>query len=138
MSAATPGIMSLTMLLSKKNKAYKNDREYVLALAREMKKEYEFVVSQGYILQLDAPDLAMERVIHFGDKPLKTFSSGSSRHIEAINIACDRISARKARLHVCWGTGTGPASARRAGRNAVADLLKAKVGGCRSTRESAP
>jgi 5-methyltetrahydropteroyltriglutamate--homocysteine methyltransferase len=129
MSAATPGIMSLTMLLSKKNKAYKNDREYVLALAREMKKEYEFVVSQGYILQLDAPDLAMERVIHFGDKPLKTFLERVELHIEAINIACADIPPEKVRLHVCWGNWNGPHQDDVPVETLLPILLKAKVGG---------
>ncbi len=128
MSAATPGIMSLTMLLSKKNKAYKNDEEYVMALAKEMRKEYEFVVSQGYVLQLDAPDLAMERVIHFGDKPLKTFLDRVALHIEAINVAIANIPPEKVRLHVCWGNWNGPHQDDVPVETLLPILLKAKVG----------
>ena len=61
------------MLLSPDNPEYKNDAEYVMGIANELKKEYEYIVSQGYVLQLDAPDLAMERVIMFGDQPLNVF-----------------------------------------------------------------
>src|SRR5205809_5812915 len=61
MSAASPGIVSTTMLLSPANTAYKTEADYVMAIARELKTEYDYIVSQGYILQLDAPDLAMER-----------------------------------------------------------------------------
>ena len=71
MTAATPGIVSTTMLLAPNNPAYKNDAEYVMGIANELKKEYEYIVGEGYILQLDAPDLAMERVIMFGDQPLR-------------------------------------------------------------------
>jgi 5-methyltetrahydropteroyltriglutamate--homocysteine methyltransferase len=39
MSAASPGIVSTTMLLSPNNPAYKNDAEYVMGIARELKKE---------------------------------------------------------------------------------------------------
>ena len=55
MTAATPGIVSTTMLLAPNNPAYKNDAEYVMGIANELKKEYEYIVSEGYILQLDAP-----------------------------------------------------------------------------------
>ena len=56
MTAASPGIIGLTML----NEHYPTYEKYVLTLAEEMRKEYEFIVSKGLILQLDCPDLAME------------------------------------------------------------------------------
>ena len=108
MTAATPGIVSTTMLLAPNNPAYKNDAEYVMAIANELKKEYEYIVSEGYILQLDAPDLAMERVIMFGDQPLKTFLDRVALHIDAINVAIANIPPEKVRLHVCWGNWNGP------------------------------
>jgi 5-methyltetrahydropteroyltriglutamate--homocysteine methyltransferase len=54
-TAATPGIVSTTMLRAEGNPAYPTDREYVIDLAREMKKEYDFIISQGHVLQLDSP-----------------------------------------------------------------------------------
>ncbi len=41
MTAASPGIISTTLLRAEDNTAYANDREYVLAVARELKKEYD-------------------------------------------------------------------------------------------------
>ena len=108
MSAASPGIVSTTMLLSPDNPAYKTDAEYVMDIARELKKEYEYIVSQGYVLQLDAPDLAMERVIMFGDQPLNVFLDRVALHIEAINVAVADIPRDRVRLHVCWGNWNGP------------------------------
>jgi 5-methyltetrahydropteroyltriglutamate--homocysteine methyltransferase len=108
MSAASPGIVSTTMLLSPGNAAYKTEADYVMAIARELKTEYDYVVSQGYILQLDAPDLAMERVIMFGDQPLTAFLDRVALHIEAINVAIADIPRDKVRLHVCWGNWNGP------------------------------
>jgi 5-methyltetrahydropteroyltriglutamate--homocysteine methyltransferase len=43
------------MLRAEGNPAYPTDREYVIDLAREMKKEYDFIISQGHVLQLDSP-----------------------------------------------------------------------------------
>jgi 5-methyltetrahydropteroyltriglutamate--homocysteine methyltransferase len=106
MSAASPGIVSCTMLLSPNNPAYKTDAEYVMGIAKELKKEYEYIVSQGYVLQLDAPDLAMERVIMFGDQPLNIFLDRVALHIEAINIAIANIPRDFGCMYV-GATGTG-------------------------------
>ena len=108
MTAASPGIVSTTMLLAPNNPAYKSDAEYVIGIANELKKEYEYIVGQGYILQLDAPDLAMERVIMFGDQPLRSFLDRVALHIDAINVALANIPPKKVRLHVCWGNWNGP------------------------------
>jgi 5-methyltetrahydropteroyltriglutamate--homocysteine methyltransferase len=70
--------------------------------------EHAFVVSQGHILQLDAPDLAMERQIMFVDKPLDVFLERAAMHVEALNIALADIPPEKVRLHVCWGNWDGP------------------------------
>ena len=47
MTAASPGIVSTTMLLAPNNPAYKNDAEYVMGIANELKKEYEYIVGEG-------------------------------------------------------------------------------------------
>ena len=64
MTAPSPGIIATTML----NAHYDLHETYVNALAREMQKEYRAVADSGLLLQIDAPDLAMERVFLFQDK----------------------------------------------------------------------
>ena len=63
MTAASPGIIATTML----NAHYDSYEAYVFALARQMRKEYE-LIARDFILQIDAPDLAMERSVLFHDK----------------------------------------------------------------------
>jgi 5-methyltetrahydropteroyltriglutamate--homocysteine methyltransferase len=128
MSAASPGIVSTTMLRSPKNKAYRNDADYVMAIARELKKEYDYVVSQGYILQLDAPDLAMERVIMYGDKTLKEFLKRVELHVEAMNVALADVPREKVRLHVCWGNWNGPHQDDVDAEDILPILYRARVG----------
>lgn len=128
MTAATPGIVSTTMLLAPNNPAYKNDADYVIGIANELKKEYEYVVGEGYILQLDAPDLAMERVIMFGDQPLKIFLDRVALHVDAINVAIANIPPEKVRLHVCWGNWNGPHQDDVDVIDLLPILYKAKVG----------
>ena len=108
MTAASPGVVTTTMLRGENNPAYPTDRDYVLAVAKEMKKEYDAIVARGHLLQLDAPDLAMERVVMFGDAPLGTFLERVELHVEAINLALADIPPEKVRLHVCWGNWQGP------------------------------
>ncbi|WP_431301084.1 epoxyalkane--coenzyme M transferase [Tabrizicola sp. BL-A-41-H6] len=128
MSAASPGIVSTTMLLSPRNPVYKTDEDYVMGIAKELKKEYDFIVSQGYVLQLDAPDLAMERVIMYGDQPLSAFLDRVALHIEAINVATADIPRDRVRLHVCWGNWNGPHQDDVDMKDLLPLLYKAKVG----------
>ncbi len=104
MTAASPGIITLTM----KNDYYPTYEDYVFAVAEEMRKEYELIVARGLVLQLDCPDLAMERHISYQDEPLEAFQEVVELHIEAINRALTNIPRDRARLHVCWGNSEGP------------------------------
>ncbi len=104
MTAASPGIITLTM----KNGHYPTYEDYVFAVAEEMRKEYELIVSKGLVLQLDCPDLAMERHVSYQDEPLEAFQEVVELHIEAINRALRNIPREQVRLHVCWGNSEGP------------------------------
>jgi 5-methyltetrahydropteroyltriglutamate--homocysteine methyltransferase len=104
MTAASPGIIATTML----NAHYDSHEKYVFAVAREMKKEYDYIHGQGLILQLDAPDLAMERTFLFQDRSLREFQQIVEMHIAALNSAIQDIPADRVRLHVCWGNYDGP------------------------------
>ena len=128
MSAASPGIVSTTMLLAPNNPVYRTDADYVMGIARELKKEYDYIVSQGYVLQLDAPDLAMERVIMFGDQPLNVFLDRVQLHIDAMNVAIADIPRDRVRLHVCWGNWNGPHQDDVDMVDLLPILYKAKVG----------
>jgi 5-methyltetrahydropteroyltriglutamate--homocysteine methyltransferase len=104
MTAASPGVIATIML----DAYYGSHERYVRALAREMRKEYELIVSRGFVLQLDCPDLAMERVRFFQDDPLDRFLESVALHVDAINDAVANIPADRIRLHLCWGNYDGP------------------------------
>ena len=90
------------------NPDYATDADYVMALAGELKKEYEHIVGAGHLLQLASPDLAMERQFMFQDRPLSEFLERIELHIEALNVALADIPPEKTRLHVCYGNWDGP------------------------------
>ena len=60
------------------------------------------------MLQVDAPDLAMERSFLFQDMSLPEFQRMVETHIAALNLAVENIPAERVRLHVCWGNYDGP------------------------------
>jgi 5-methyltetrahydropteroyltriglutamate--homocysteine methyltransferase len=107
-TAATPGIISTTLLRNAEHPHYASDADYVLALAEEMRKEYELIARRGHVLQLDAPDLALERQIMYANRPLSEFLERVELHVEAINRAIVNIPREQVRLHVCWGNWDGP------------------------------
>ena len=108
MTAASPGIVSTTMLRADNNPDYPRDEDYVMALGHELKKEYDCIVASGHLLQIDAPDLAMERQFMFQGRPLDEFLERVALHIRALNVALADIPAEKSRLHVCFGNWDGP------------------------------
>jgi 5-methyltetrahydropteroyltriglutamate--homocysteine methyltransferase len=124
MNAASPGIIATTML----NTYYKTYEDYLTAIAREMRKEYIAVVDAGFILQLDAPDLAMERTMLFQDKTDAEFVKVLEQHVTAVNLAIEGIPADRVRLHVCWGNWEGPHVHDVPMEVILPTLYKAKVG----------
>jgi len=104
MTAPSPGIISTTML----NAYYKNHDDYLDAIARQMKNEYQAIHKAGLILQIDAPDLAMDRVMMYRDLDDAQFVKRVEKHVAAINAGIDGIPRDGVRLHVCWGNWEGP------------------------------
>jgi 5-methyltetrahydropteroyltriglutamate--homocysteine methyltransferase len=104
MTAASPGIIATTMT----NAFYDSYEAYVLALARELRKEYELIVTSGFLLQLDAPDFGLERARMFKDKTDSEFLRAMELNVEAINRATESIPRDRIRLHICWGNWEGP------------------------------
>jgi 5-methyltetrahydropteroyltriglutamate--homocysteine methyltransferase len=104
MTAASPGIVAAAM----ENQHYASREEYVAALGRALAVEYRYVVEQGLLLQIDAPDLAMERHTTFADRPIGEFLAWVELIVRTINNALDGIDPADVRLHVCWGNYEGP------------------------------
>jgi 5-methyltetrahydropteroyltriglutamate--homocysteine methyltransferase len=104
MTAASPGIVVAAM----ENQHYPSTSDYVTAVAAALAHEYRFIVDRGLLLQIDAPDLALERHVQFGERPLSEFLDWVEQAVEAINLALDGVPSDRVRLHVCWGNYEGP------------------------------
>ena len=104
MTAASPGIVAATM----ENRYYGSQADYVEAVAAALSREYHTIVEHGLLLQIDAPDLALERHTLFADQPLDRFLEWVELVVASINTALEGIDPRHVRLHVCWGNYEGP------------------------------
>ena len=124
MTAASPGIVASAM----ENRFYPSREEYVRAVAAALASEYRFIVDQGLLLQIDAPDLAMERHTLFADSPLSEFLDWVALVIDATNDALAGIDPSRVRLHVCWGNYEGPHTRDVALDDILALLYEARVG----------
>lgn len=103
-SSVSPGIVATTML----NAHYDTQENYLSALARELSNEYRAVTDSGFVLQLDCPDLGIERARLYKNDSDAVFGRAMENHIEALNRAVEGIPASQIRLHCCWGNWEGP------------------------------
>lgn len=104
MTAPSPGIITTTM----HNKFYDTYENYLFSLADQLRNEYELIYSNQFLLQIDAPDLLMERHMEFQDLSLHEYRKKLEIHVEAINRATINIPREYIRLHTCWGNYQGP------------------------------
>jgi 5-methyltetrahydropteroyltriglutamate--homocysteine methyltransferase len=105
MTAPSPGILTRFII----NLHYPNEDAYVEALADMLKTEYRAIVEAGFVLQIDAPDLASARnnqYRHLSDDEFR--KNIAERNIAALNAATEGLPADKMRLHICWGNYEGP------------------------------
>lgn len=104
MTACSPGIVVSAM----EDQHYGSLDEYIAAVAAALAVEYRAIVDRGLLLQIDAPDLALERHTMFAERPLDDFLAWVELVVGAINGALEGIDPGRVRLHVCWGNYAGP------------------------------
>lgn len=123
-SSPSPGIVAAAM----QNEHYADLESYIEALAEALRTEYEAVVEHGFVLQIDAPDLALERHTLFQDRPLADFLGFVRVVVDALNRALASVPRDRVRLHVCWGNYEGPHDHDVALEEILPEILRANVG----------
>ena len=124
MTAPSPGIVAAAI----KNEHYASEDDYLDVLAEALRVEYESAHRHGYLLQIDAPDLAMERHFSYADRPLEEFVDFIERVIARINGALRNVPRERVRLHVCWGNYESPHDKDVALKEILPTILQADVG----------
>ena len=122
LNAASPGVVSSFQ----PNRYYPTHAAYVEAVGEVMRQEYEAIVSAGFVLQLDCPDLAMSRHTGFQDLTEEEFLRRAAHHVEVLNETLRNIPAESVRMHMCWGNYEGPHDHDIALEKVLGIILKAK------------
>ena len=125
MSSPSPGIVASAL----KNEYYDTLEDYLEALGKALQIEYETIVEHGHILQIDAPDLAMERHVTYKDEPLSVFLDFVEAVVAVINQSLVNVRRDRVRLHVCWGNSESPHDSDVPLADILPIILKADVGG---------
>ena len=110
------------------NRHYDSHENSLTALAEALSNEYCAIHDAGMILQIDAPDLAMERHRFFASLDEADFIKRLELHIAAINLGIEGIPRDRIRLHVCWGNNDGPHVHDIAMARILPELYRANVG----------
>jgi 5-methyltetrahydropteroyltriglutamate--homocysteine methyltransferase len=125
MSAPSPGILATAV----RNEHYDTLANYLAALGRALQVEYEAIVKNGLLLQIDAPDLALERHITYKDRPVAEFVAFVEQVVRTINNALCNVPRDRVRLHVCWGNSESPHDSDVPLEDILPALQQANVGG---------
>ncbi len=94
----------------RRNEFYKNDEEFIYALAEALRVEYEAIAKAGFQLQVDDAWLGAlwDRIgIPMG---LDAYRRYCKMRCEALNYALRNIPEEQIRYHLCWGSWHGPHS----------------------------
>ena len=122
--AVSPGTLAQNVV----NEYYKDEEEFLYAVAEVMKDEYQAIVQAGFLLQIDSPDLAMGKNVQFADKTMAEFRQIIALRVEALNHALDGISPEHVRHHICWGNSEGPHHRDVELKDLIDILLRARAG----------
>jgi len=125
MCAPSPGIVAAAI----RNEHYDSLENYLRALGAALRSEYETIADFGFLLQIDAPDLALERAMTYKDAPLGDFLAFAETVVDTINAAIESIPREKVRLHVCWGNTETPHDCDVPLEDILPVILRARVGG---------
>ena len=125
MTAPSPGIIAKAM----RNAFYDTEDKYLAALGKALQVEYEAIVRSGFLLQIDAPDLALERHVAFQDSPLSDFIGFAEKVVGVINDALTNVPRDRVRIHACWGNYEAPHDCDVAMHEILPAISQAKVGG---------
>jgi 5-methyltetrahydropteroyltriglutamate--homocysteine methyltransferase len=94
--------------VGRRNEYYKNDEEFLYALAEALQVEYETIANAGLLVQIDdawLPALWDRIGVNMG---LDAYRRYCSVRVEALNHALRNVPEEQVRYHLCWGSWHGP------------------------------
>jgi len=94
--------------VGRRNDYYRDDEEFIFALADALRVEYEAIAQAGFLVQIDDAWLAAlwDRIgVRMG---LEAYKNYCMLRVDALNHALANIPEEQVRYHLCWGSWHGP------------------------------
>ena len=89
------------------NLHYKDERDYMFAVADAVREEYKAVTDAGLIVQIDEPEFATTWMF-YPDWSVEEYRNHLDFCVEIINHALRGLPEEQIRFHMCWGSGHRP------------------------------
>ncbi|RYG86073.1 MAG: epoxyalkane--coenzyme M transferase, partial [Alphaproteobacteria bacterium] len=90
-----------------RNAYYRDERDYMMAVAAAMREEYKAVTDAGLIVQIDEPEFATSWMF-YPDWSVDQYRDYLEFAVEVINHAVEGLPEEQIRFHMCWGSGHRP------------------------------
>ena len=90
-----------------RNLHYKDERDYMFAVAELMRNEYKAITDAGLYLQVDEPEFATAWMF-YPDWSIDEYRTYLEFCVEVINHALEGVPEEQVRFHMCWGSGHRP------------------------------
>jgi 5-methyltetrahydropteroyltriglutamate--homocysteine methyltransferase len=105
--AFMPAVSPANLLNWNRNEHYKNEEEYLYALAEALAHEYRAIIDAGLVLQVDDPLLASYYVMH-PEASVEDCRKWASVRVDALNHALRGLPEDRIRYHTCYSINIGP------------------------------
>ena len=105
--AFVPAISPCDVAGNVENEYYKNDEEFLFAIADALRVEYQAIVDAGFLLQIDDPRL-INYYVKSPDLSVAQCRAWAEGQVEGINHALRDIPEDRVRYHTCYGINMGP------------------------------
>jgi 5-methyltetrahydropteroyltriglutamate--homocysteine methyltransferase len=89
------------------NLYYKNEHDYMFAVADTVREEYKAITDAGLILQVDEPEFATTWMF-YPDWSVEDYRKHLDFCADIINHALRGLPEEQIRFHMCWGSGHRP------------------------------
>jgi 5-methyltetrahydropteroyltriglutamate--homocysteine methyltransferase len=88
------------------NEYYDTEQDYLFAVADALHVEYQYIIDQGFQLQVDDPFLT--EIYSYPKTTTSKKRDTAELYVEAINRAIRNLPPEKIRFHTCYGINEGP------------------------------
>src|ERR1700753_3926387 len=124
--AFVPSISPSNVERWQRNEYYKNNDEYLEAIAEALREEYEAIVAAGFLLQVDDPAMAT-RYTMTTDSLADTRNWANVR-VDVLTHALRNIPEDKIRFHTCYSINMGPRATDMELKDLVDIMLRVRAG----------